>query len=153
MPQLDFGTFPSQIFWLGLCFAILYVLMSKIALPRIEAVLVARRHKIATDKQDAESLKERADAALSSYEECLAEARAEAAAQAEDVKQKIEAQIHQERRTQEELFEKMTREAQAQVEKIREDGKHVAQNISQEIAHALVEQLTGLSPAVSRGKR
>ena len=61
--------FPSQILWLALTFVLLYVLMSRVALPRIGAILAARQRRIAEDLAAAQRFKEQsevADAARSS---------------------------------------------------------------------------------------
>lgn len=78
MPQLDPTKFFPQIIWLVISFAILYLLMSRMALPRIGAVLEERRYKIEDNLQKAETLKSEAEAAAAAYEKSLAEARASA---------------------------------------------------------------------------
>ena len=79
MPQLDFSTWPNQIFWLLVTLVVIYLLLSKIALPRIGAVLADRKNTITNDLAAAEELKLRAVAAEKAYTEALANARTEAA--------------------------------------------------------------------------
>ena len=57
MPQLNPEFFASQIFWLIISFAILYVVMAKFALPKIADVIESRRDIIARDFEDAEDYK------------------------------------------------------------------------------------------------
>ena len=80
MPQLDPSSFASQLIWLAITFVILYVLMARIALPRISEVLEARRDRIARDLDDVASLKDEAEAALAAFEASMAEARSKAEA-------------------------------------------------------------------------
>ena len=49
LPQLDFSTYPTQVFWLVVSFAILYLLMSQVAIPRISEVLEGRQERFAND--------------------------------------------------------------------------------------------------------
>ncbi len=81
MPHFDVTSFPSQLFWLAASFIALYVLMSKVALPRIGDILAERQRRISDDLDMAERLKAETEAAIATYEKALAEARA--AAQAE----------------------------------------------------------------------
>jgi F-type H+-transporting ATPase subunit b len=78
MPQLDFSTFPNQIFWLAVTLVVIYMILSRVALPRIGAVLAERKGTITNDIAAAEDLKVRATEAEAAYEKALAEARAEA---------------------------------------------------------------------------
>src|ERR1700722_3162372 len=79
-PPFDKQTFPSQLLWLALTFAALYLLMSKIALPRIDSILERRRARIAGDRAEALRLKGLSDAAIAAYEKALADARGRAQA-------------------------------------------------------------------------
>lgn len=80
LPQLDVSTFSRQIVWLAITFAILYVLMAKLALPRVAAILDARQAKINADLDRAAALRDEAAAVLASYEKSLADARIRAQA-------------------------------------------------------------------------
>jgi F-type H+-transporting ATPase subunit b len=82
-PPFDSTTFPSQLLWFALAFALLYYLMAKVALPRIAGILEDRRDRIASDLDLAERLKQESEAALAGYEKSLAEARTRANAIAE----------------------------------------------------------------------
>lgn len=78
LPQLDLQTFPPQLIWLAITFIALYLLMSRIALPRIGQVIEERQHRIEDNLSKAETLRNDAAAAGEAYEAALAEARAEA---------------------------------------------------------------------------
>lgn len=75
LPQLDIQTYPSQIFWLVVTFIVLYVLVSKVAVPRISEVLGEREERIAGDLDKAETLKREAEQVRAEYEKALTEAR------------------------------------------------------------------------------
>ena len=78
MPQLDFSTFPNQIFWLLVTLIVIYLILSRVALPRIGAVLAERQGTITNDIAAAEELKQRAVEAEAAYEKALSDARFEA---------------------------------------------------------------------------
>lgn len=79
MPQLDFSTWPNQIFWLAVTLVVIYLILTRVALPRIGAVLAERRGTIINDIAAAEDLKAKAVEAEKAYNDALAAARAEAA--------------------------------------------------------------------------
>ena len=78
MPQLDFSTFSNQIFWLAVTLVAIYLILSRVALPRIAAVLAERQGTITNDIAAAEDLKAKAVEAENVYNQALADARAEA---------------------------------------------------------------------------
>ena len=63
MPQLDFATFPSQILWLFLTFAVLYIVMAKIALPKLANAIELSRENIARDLEEAENFRDESEKA------------------------------------------------------------------------------------------
>jgi F-type H+-transporting ATPase subunit b len=79
MPQLDFATFPNQIFWLVVTLVVLYLLLSRVALPRIASVLADRQGSIQRDLDQAEDFKRKAVEAEEAYNKALADARSTAA--------------------------------------------------------------------------
>lgn len=78
MPQLDFSTWGNQIFWLVITLVVIYMILSRIALPRIAAVLAERQGTITNDIAAAEDLKVKAQQAEAAYDKALVDARAEA---------------------------------------------------------------------------
>ena len=78
MPQFDFGTFPSQIFWLIVCFTALYFLLARAVLPKVGAVLEDRQRKMDDDLERATELEIQAKEALNAYQAEIDTARDEA---------------------------------------------------------------------------
>ena len=78
MPQLEFSTWGNQIFWLVLALLATYFILSRIALPRISAILAERQGTITNDIAAAEDLKVKAQEAEAAYDKALLDARAEA---------------------------------------------------------------------------
>ena len=97
MPQLDFSHFPNQIFWLIVTLFVLYMILSRVALPRIGSVLAQRAGTIGNDIAAAEDLKRRAEEAEAAYDKALADARVEsgriAAAAKADIQKDLDAAI------------------------------------------------------------
>ncbi len=92
MPQLAFETFVPQLVWLAIVFVVLYVLMSRIALPRIAAVIEGRRDRITSDLDEAARSKRQTDEAIAAYEKALKEARDKAHAIAQETRDKLAAE-------------------------------------------------------------
>jgi len=90
MPQLDFSTFPNQIFWLVVTLVVIYLILNKIALPRIASVLADRQGTITGDIASAEDFKHRAEEAEEAYNKALADARVEAARIVAEAKAEIQ---------------------------------------------------------------
>ncbi len=93
MPQLDPTTFANQIFWLVLALVSIYLILTRVALPRISAVLAERRGTIVNDLAAAEEFKLKAKDAEVAYERALAEARSEAERIAADTRAVIQADL------------------------------------------------------------
>jgi len=93
MPQLDITSYPNQIFWLIVTLVVIYFVLSRIALPRIGAVLAERQGTISNDIAAAEELKLQAQEAERAYEKALADARAEAQRIVAETKAEIKADL------------------------------------------------------------
>jgi len=78
MPQLCIDWFPNQMFWLAVTLVVIFLILSRVALPRIAGILAERQGTITNDIAAAEDLKAKALEAEDLYNKALAEARAEA---------------------------------------------------------------------------
>lgn len=90
MPQLCFDWFPNQIFWLVITLVVIYLILSRVALPRIGGILAERTGTISNDLAAAEDLRNKAVEAEAAYNQALAEARAEAQRIAADARAEIQ---------------------------------------------------------------
>lgn len=78
MPQLDPKWFASQLFWLVICFSVLYLLLSKLILPSLLGVITSRKNAIDEDLLAAQKFKENAELARHTYEQTLSNSRVSA---------------------------------------------------------------------------
>jgi F-type H+-transporting ATPase subunit b len=93
MPQLDPTIFPNLIFWLVVSLVVLYLILTKVALPRISTVLAERHDAIANDLEAAALFKRRAQEAEAAYNRALAEAREESQRIAAETKAGIQKEL------------------------------------------------------------
>ena len=93
MPQLDFSTFPNQILWLVVTLVVLYLILSRVALPRIGSVLAERAGTISNDIAAAETYKMQAAEAEAAYHKALDDARAAAARVVDQARAEIQADL------------------------------------------------------------
>ena len=78
MPQLNPEFWVSQIFWLTLTFGILYIVLSKLILPKISANLELRKSQIQENIEAAEKQRESSESKLKEYDEIILKSKIEA---------------------------------------------------------------------------
>lgn len=141
MPQLDFTTFPNQIFWLVVTIIVIYFVLSRVALPRISAVLAERQGTITNDIAAAEELKLKAQEAEEAYEAALAEARTEANRIAEETRAQIQADLDKELAAADEQIAAKTAESEAAIAEIRAGAMDSVRDVAKDTAQAIVAAL------------
>jgi F-type H+-transporting ATPase subunit b len=146
-PPFDATTFASQLLWLVITFVALYLLMSRVALPRIGTILENRRQRIDGDFAEAQKLKDRSDAAIAAYEKALAEARARAQALANETIQKQTAAADANRKDLDVRLNAHIAEAEKTIAATRAAAMTNVKGIASEAAAAIVERLTGAMPS------
>jgi F-type H+-transporting ATPase subunit b len=142
-PPLDSSTFPSQIFWLVVFFALLYGLMSKLVLPRIGSILEARRNRIDGDLARAAALKEETEAALNSYQKALADARNNATDIATKTRESVNADIAKQQHDLDADLAAKAASAEAKIAKSKAKAMEQVNDIAADTAAEIVAALTG----------
>ncbi len=145
-PPFQTDTFASQLVSLLIAFVALYLIVSRIALPRVGGVLDARQNKIEGDLSDAQKLKDESDGALKAYESELAAARSRAQAISTETREKLNAASEAERKTLEERLSVKLAEAEKTIAATREAAMSNVRGIASEAAAAIVQRLTGTVP-------
>src|SRR5215813_11299900 len=74
-PPFDRETFPSQLFWLAICFVLLYLITARLVQPRVSGILDGRKKQVAGDLAEASRFKSESEHAMAAYEKALADAR------------------------------------------------------------------------------
>ena len=142
-PPFDPATFPSQLLWLAITFGALYLLMSKIALPRIGGILENRKSIIDADLAAADASRQKTDAAIAAYETALAEAKTKAQGIANQTRDAIQADLAAKRSAVEaDLTGKVTA-AETRIAGTKAEALTHVDEIATETAQTVVTQLVG----------
>ena len=142
-PPMDATTFPSQIFWLVIFFGLLYLLMSRLALPKMAAVLDKRHKTIEGDLAKASALKNETEAAVQAYEKALADARAKAQGIAAETRAKMASEMDAERTALESKISAKTAEAETRIAAAKASAMKDVGEVAAETAAEIVSELTG----------
>lgn len=142
-PPFDASTFAPQLVWLAITFGLLYVIMSKLALPRVASVLGERRERIQRDLAEAERLKAETDAALAAYEKSLSDARGKAQSLAKEMRDRVSAELDRERKRVDEANASKLAETEARIADTKSKALANVDQLAAETAAAIVERLIG----------
>jgi F-type H+-transporting ATPase subunit b len=145
-PPFQKDTFASQLVSLAIAFVALYLIVSRIALPRVGGLLDERQSTIDGDLTAAQKLKDESDGALKAYESELAQARSRAQAIGAETREKLNAASEAERKTLEERLGVRLAEAEKTIASTREAAMSNVRGIAADAAAAIVQRLTGTVP-------
>ena len=145
-PPFASETFASQLLWFAIAFGLLYYVMSRVALPRVAAIMDSRSERIAADLAEAERLRAEAEAAGAAYEKSLNDARTKAKAIAQEMREALTAESEgQRKRLEAELHERLA-VAEKTISARAQEAMASVRGIAADTATAIVERLTGQAP-------
>ncbi|MFO1114932.1 MAG: F0F1 ATP synthase subunit B [Beijerinckiaceae bacterium] len=142
-PPFDSTHFGSQLVWLAITFGLLYLLMSKVALPRVAGILKARSDKISSDLDAAKAAQAKAEGARADQEKAVADAKAKAQALGQEAHAKLAAEADAKRKSLEADLNAKLAAADAQIAEMKTKAMANVEGIAKDAASAIVEQLTG----------
>ena len=143
MPQLDPTYWASQAFWLILVFTILYISISKFYLPKIKNNLDNRENKIKEDLENANKFKEQSEAKLKEYEIILENAKKDVVKIHLESKNNLDKNIQSKKEIIEKEIEKEIAKAQKEILELKKNSISSIQNISENIASNIIENISG----------
>jgi F-type H+-transporting ATPase subunit b len=147
MPQLDPSSFDNQIFWLVLALIAIYLIVTRVAVPRIGTILASRAGTIAGDLQTAERLRGEAREAEAAYDRALAEARAEAGRIAAAARAEIQAGLDAELATADARIAAKTAESQQALAAIEREADASVALVARDVAREIVAVMGGAPDA------
>ena len=143
MPQLDPKYWSSQIFWLVLTFAILYLVIWKIFLPKITYSVENRKSRIVNDLNEAQKLKENAEKKLLEYNKIIQQAKKDAKKFAEDSKKKLDKDIEIKKQKFNQEIEKELIAVEKEISELKKNSISNKNKISVEISEEVIKQIIG----------
>lgn len=146
-PPFDPSTYGPQLLWLVIVFGALYLLMSRVGLPRVAGILEKRRATIDGDLDAAARLKAQTDDAIASYEKALADARSNAQAIAAKTRDELGAQTDARRKALESELATKIGAAEASIAQSRDRAMANVRGIASDAAELIVERLIAKAPA------
>lgn len=145
-PPFDPSSFASQLLWLAITFIALYIIVSRLALPRVGGIIENRRNKIEGDLAEAQHMKDESDRQIAAYERELSEARARAQTIANETRDRLQAQTEATRKTLDAQLAAKLVEAEKTIAATRQAAMANVRGIATDTAAAIVQRLTGTAP-------
>lgn len=153
LPQLNTEHFLPQLFWLAVTFALLLVVMSKVALPRVAEVIDERKDRIQRDLDAAAKLGSDTDKALADYEKALADARSNASGIAKETRDKLAAETDAERHRVDGAIAGKLKDAETRIAATKQKALSAVSEIATDTARAVVSKLIGQDVSADDVKR
>ena len=143
MPQLNPEFWVSQIVWLVLTFGILYIVLSKLILPKISDNLESRKSQILENIETAETQREESEKKLKEFEKIILDSKIEAKNHFNEVRQKTLEDINNKRTALEKDIDKEINAAEEEINNLKINSNEKIKNIAVETSAELIKQLIG----------
>ena len=144
MPQLNPEFWISQIFWLILTFGILYVLLSKLILPKISINLEIRKSQILENVEAAEKQREESEQKIKNYEKIIQDSKVEANNYFTQTREKILKNINQKKNNLENELNEEIKKAENEIKELKNKSPEKINKIAIETSSDLIKQLMGI---------
>ena len=143
MPQLNPEFWVSQIFWLTLTFGILYIVLSKLVLPKISANLELRKSQIQENIEAAEKQRESSDTKLKEYDNIILKSKLEAKNIFRDAREKVIKNIISKKETLDKQIDEEIKKVEQEIEILKKSAPEKISKIAIETSSDLVKKLIG----------
>ena len=143
MPQLDPEFWISQIFWLVITFGTLYLILSKLILPRISDNLETRKSQVLDNLELAEKQKNDSEAKLKEFDNIILKSKIDAKNIFNEARKKLLDDISKKRQMLEEEIDKEVKIVEAEIEELKKTSPEKINKIAIETSSDLIDQLIG----------
>ena len=143
MPQLNPEFWISQIFWLTLTFGILYVVLSKIILPKISANLELRKSQIQENIEAAEKQRVNSETKLKEYEDIISKSKLEAKNIFKNAREKALKEINSKKEILEKQIEEEIEKTEQEIDILKKNAPEKINKIAIETSTELLKKIIG----------
>jgi len=143
MPQLDPEFWISQIFWLTLTFGILYVVLSKLILPKISANLELRKSQIQENIEAAEKQRENSESKLKEFDDIVIKSKLEAKNIFKHAREKTIKDINSKKEVLEKQIDQEIKKVEQEIDLLKKSAPEKINKIAIETSAELIKKLIG----------
>ena len=143
MPQLNPEFWVSQIFWLTLTFGVLYVVLSKLILPKIGANLELRKSQIQENIEAAEKQRIESDTKLKEYDDLILKSKIKAKNIYKDAREKVIKDINLKKEVLDRQIDEEIKKAEKEIEVLKKNAPERINKIAIETSSELIKKLIG----------
>jgi F-type H+-transporting ATPase subunit b len=143
MPQLNPEFWISQIFWLTLTFGILYLILSKLILPKISANLELRKSQIQENIEAAEKQREDSESKLKEYDNIVSKSKLEAKDIFKNAREKVLKDINSKKDVLDKQIDNEIKKAEQEIEVLKKSAHEKINKIAIETSSDLLKKLIG----------
>ena len=143
MPQLNPEFWVSQIFWLTLTFGILYIVLSKLILPKISANLELRKSQIQENIEAAEKQRESSESKLKEYDEIILKSKLEAKNIFKDAREKALKDINSKKEILDKQINEEINNAEIEIQILKKSASEKINKIAIETSSDLIKKIIG----------
>ena len=144
MPQLNPEFWFSQIFWLIITFGIMFILLSKLVLPKISENLEVRKAQITENIEAAEKQREESDKMLKEYDQLIINSKNEAKNYFNKAREKILKDVDKKRENLEKEINEEINKAEKEILDLKNKSPEKIRKIAVETSSDLIKQLIGV---------
>ena len=143
MPQLNPEFWISQIFWLTLTFGILYIVLSKLILPKISANLELRKSQIQENIEAAEKQRESSEAKLKEYDDIISKSKSEASNIFKEARENALKEINAKKESLDKQIDEEIKKVEQEISLLRKGASEKINKIAIETTSELLVKLIG----------
>ena len=146
MPQLNPEFWFSQVFWLTVSFGLMYLILSKIVLPKISQNLESRKEQIQNNVEIADNQRKESEKKLAEFDEIIKKSRIEANVHLSEIRQKLNVEINKKKEEIDKQIKLEIENAEKEILNLKKNSSNKINQIAKEISIELVKQVLNIEP-------
>ena len=146
MPQLNPEFWFSQVFWLIVSFGLMYLILSKIVLPKISQNLESRKEQIQNNIEIADNQRKESEKKLAEFDEIIKKSRIEANVHLSEIRQKLNVEINKKKEEIDKQIKLEIENAEKEIFNLKKNSSNKINQIAKEISIELIKQVLNIEP-------
>lgn len=145
LPQLDYSTYASQVFWLTLTFVTLYFFLTSVVIPKLGGIIEERQAKIKNDLDEAQKLQKEAESTQKKYENFISETQKKVITQSLKLREKLKDELDAKKQELHNAVEKQYSKISLDMKEKEKETQKLIRETTVNLTDIIVEKFLGKS--------